>query len=500
MSNFVDCDREQAFLLPPDLRDWIPADDLGHFVIEAVERVDLGAFKVNHRGTGSAQYHPRMMLALMIYCYANGIFSSRRIEHATHRDIGVRFVAANRHPDHDTIARFRRENFAAVSESFLQVLLLAKELKLLRVGLVSVDGSKFKANASKHRSVTYERAGALIAQLEGEIAALLGRAEAADAAGEDDPQALPKEIARREALRDKLDAARRRLEAQAEARAAAEHEAHEAKVAAREKRRGRAKGKHPKPPAETPAADAQSNLSDPDSRLMRKSKHHEYRQAYNAQAAVDAGGSQLIVGARVSQCASDRNDLVADIEAIPAALGRPETVLADNGYANGAEVAALEASGIEVVGVDLGGRPPPNPRLPPGEGSAGGKGAQGRLVEGDGREARERTGPCPLQAAPADRRAGLRRHQGGARLRRVLAARPREGRGRVDPGGSRLQLQALAQAEPGDMRRLGGAGRDRASAPTPRSAAEPANRLYREETSANSARRKNHRDKSIFNR
>ena len=349
MSNFVDCDREQAFLLPSDLRDWIPADDLGHFVIEAVERVDLGAFKVNHRGTGSAQYHPRIMLALMIYCYANGTFSSRRIERATHRDIGVRFVAANRHPDHDTIARFRRENFAAVSESFLQVLQLAKELKLLRVGLVSVDGSKFKANASKHRSVTYERAGALIAQLEGEIAALLGRAEAADAAGEDDPQALPKEIARREALRDKLDAARRRLEAQAEARAAAEHEAHEAKVAAREKRRGRAKGKHPKPPAETPAADAQSNLSDPDSRLMRKSKHHEYRQAYNAPAAVDAGGSQLIVGARVSQCASDRNDLVADIEAIPAALGRPETVLADNGYANGAEVEALEASGIEAL-------------------------------------------------------------------------------------------------------------------------------------------------------
>ena len=153
MSNFVDCDREQAFLLPPDLRDWIPADDLGHFVIEAVERVDLGAFKVNHRGTGSAQYHPRMMLALMIYCYANGIFSSRRIERATHRDIGVRFVAANRHPAPDTIARFRRENFAAVSESFLQVLLLAKELKLLRVGLVSVDGSKFKASASKHRSV-----------------------------------------------------------------------------------------------------------------------------------------------------------------------------------------------------------------------------------------------------------------------------------------------------------------------------------------------------------
>ncbi len=178
----------------------VPEDDLAHFVIAAVERVDLGVFKVNHRGTGSAQYHPRMMLALLIYCYANGIFSSRGIERATHRDIGVRFVAANRHPDHDTIARFRRENFAAVSESFLQVLLLARELKLLRVGLVSVDGSRFEANASKHRSVTYERAGGLIAQLEGEIAALLGRAEAADTAGEEDPQALPKEIARREAF------------------------------------------------------------------------------------------------------------------------------------------------------------------------------------------------------------------------------------------------------------------------------------------------------------
>ena len=349
MSKFVDCDRGQAFLLPPDLRDWIPEDDLAHFVIAAVERVDLAVFKVNHRGTGSAQYHPRMMLALLIYCYANGIFSSRRIERATHRDIGVRFVAANRHPDHDTLARFRRENFDAVSESFLQVLLLARELKLLRVGTVSVDGSKFKANASKHRSVTYERAGQLIGDLEGEIADLLGRAEAADAGGEDDPQGLPKELARREVLRDRLDAARRRLEGQAKARAAAERAAYEAKVAAREKRRGRARGKHPKPPDETPGPSEQSNLSDPDSRLMRKSKRHEYRQAYNAQAAVDADGSQLIVSARVGQCASDRNELVADIAAIPAVLGRPETVLADNGYANGAEVASLEARGIAVL-------------------------------------------------------------------------------------------------------------------------------------------------------
>ena len=357
MSNFIDCDRDQAFLLPPDLRDWIPEDDLAHFVIEAVERVEMSAFKVNHRGTGSAQYHPRMMLALLIYCYANGIFSSRRIERATHRDIGVRFMAANTHPDHDTIATFRRENFAAVAESFLQVLLLAKALKLVKVGVVSVDGTKLDANGSKHRSVRYDRAGELIDQLKLEISELMARAEALDGGGEEDPQALPKEVARREALRDQLDAARRRLESQAKARAEAERADYEAKVAAREARKGRAKGKHPKPPDDRPRPEEQSNLSDPDSRLMRKSKHHEYRQAYNAQAVVDAGGSQLILGARVSNCASDRGELVADIEAIPAELGIPETILADNGYANGDQVAALAQSGIEVlVATGTGGR------------------------------------------------------------------------------------------------------------------------------------------------
>ena len=349
MRSFVGCGRDQAFLLPPDLRDWIPEDDLAHFVIEAVERFDMGAFKVNRRGTGSAKNHPRMMLALLIYCYANGVFSSRRIERATRRDIGVRFVAANSHPDHDTIATFRRANLAAVSESLLQVLLLAKELRLVKVGVVSVDGSQFAANASKHCSVRYGPAGELIGQLRLEIAALMERAEAADAGAAEDPQALPKEIARREALCARLDAARRRLEAQARARAEAERAAYEAKVAARAGRKGRAKGKRPKPAEGTPRGDEQSNLSDPDSRLMRKSKRHEFRQAYNAQAVVDAGGSQLIVGARVSTCASDRNELVADIGAITTKLGRPGTVLADNGYANGAQVAALEAGGIEAL-------------------------------------------------------------------------------------------------------------------------------------------------------
>ncbi len=243
MSNFIDCARDQAFLLPPDLRDWIPEDDLVHFVIEAVERVEMGAFKVNHFGAGSAQYHPRMMLALLIYCYANGIFSSRRIERATHRDIGVRFVAANTHPDHDTIATFRRENLAAFGESFLQVLLLAKALRLVKVGVVSVDGTKIDANASKHRSVRYDRAGELVDQLKLEISELMARAEAADGGADDDPQALPREIARREALRDRLDAARRRLEAKA--RAEAERAEYEAKVAGARRAHGPGQGQAP---------------------------------------------------------------------------------------------------------------------------------------------------------------------------------------------------------------------------------------------------------------
>ena len=349
MSKFVQADRDQPFLLPPDLREWLPEDDLAHFVLEAVERVPLDRFKVNERGTGSAQYHPHMMLSLLIYCYANGIFSSRRIERASYRDIGVRFITANCQPDHDTICAFRRENLSAVSESFLQVLLMAKELKLLKVGRVSVDGTMMKANASKRRSIRYDRAQELRQQLQGEIKDLLDQAESADAQGEDDPQQLPEELARREQLKAQLDAACKRLEQQAKARAAAAQAEYERKVAARDKRQGKRKGKRIQPPKEEPEGREQSNLTDADSRLMRKNKHSEYRQSYNAQAVVDAQGSQLVLGTRVSQCASDRNELVADIEAIPQRLGTPSQVLADNGYANGDEVAALEMRNIEVL-------------------------------------------------------------------------------------------------------------------------------------------------------
>jgi len=372
MTRFVNADRDQTFLLPPDMRDWVPQDDLCHFVIEAVARVDMNAFAVNTRGSGSPQYDPRMMLALLIYCYANGICSSRRIERATYRDVAVRFVAANTHPDHDTIATFRRRNEAAFKAAFLKVLLLAKELRLLKVGTVSVDGTKIDANASKHRSVRYDRAKALRAKLEADIAELVAKAENADAASDDDPQALPAAIARREKLKAQMDAAIARLESEAAARASAEQPAYEEKLEKHRERRGR--GHRPKPPSPAPDDDRQTNLTDPDSRIMRKNKHAEYRQAYNAQAAVDADGSMLVLSAHVTNCASDRNELLPAIAGIDAAVGAPETVLGDNGFANGEAVAELQDQGIEVLvatGAEARQRPydfrPPKDTGPPKE-------------------------------------------------------------------------------------------------------------------------------------
>jgi len=347
MVNFISYDRSQGFLLPPDLVDWVCDDDLVHFVCSAVERVDIGTFKVNWRGHGKAQYHPRMMLGLLIYCYAHGIFSSRRIERATHRDVSVRYISANTHPDHDTIATFRRENLEAFSAAFADVLLMAKELNLLKLGMVSIDGTKIDANASKIKSVRYDRAQALRAKLSEDIADLTARAEAADIEGGEDPQSLPAELARREALKTKLDEACARLEADARAAAADAHPEYEEKLAGWKARKGQ--GRKPKPPDETPPAARQANLTDPDSKLMRKSKRHEFRQAYNAQAVVDADGSQLVLTTNVAQTPGDGPTFEETVIQLCETLGKPDTILGDAGYANGDTVAILEGMGIEVL-------------------------------------------------------------------------------------------------------------------------------------------------------
>jgi transposase len=177
-TRFVIVDRNTPLLLPPDLRDWVPADHLAHFVIDAMEAIDLREVRVNTRGTGDAQYPPGMLLGLLTYSYATGTFGSRRIEQSTDDNVAVRLITGDTHPDHDTICTFRRENKALVSESFVKILQLAQELKLVKFGqlTVSVDGTKIAANASKHAAVSYARAGEQLAQLELEVEQLLAKA------------------------------------------------------------------------------------------------------------------------------------------------------------------------------------------------------------------------------------------------------------------------------------------------------------------------------------
>jgi transposase len=306
-----------------------------HFVITAIEGMRLSALKVNERGTGSEQFPPRMMLALLVYCYANGIFSSRRIERATYRDVAVRYLTADTHPDHDTICTFRRENFEAVSGAFLHVLHLAHEMGVLKVGTVSVDGTHIKANASKDKNVRYDRAGELEQQLRSDIQRLLDQAEQTDQQDQVDGQSLPEEIARRERLLEKMQQAREQLEQRAKQRAEAGQAEYEKKVRERNKRNGKRKGPKPKPPKDTPDDEEQINLTDEDSSLMRKNKREGYTQSYNAQAAVDVDGSQLILSNHVSVCASDANELIPAIEGVPDEVGAVTAVLADSGYVNG---------------------------------------------------------------------------------------------------------------------------------------------------------------------
>jgi transposase len=352
-AKFVPIDRNTPMLMPPDLRDWVPDDDLVHFVIEAVDRLPLDIFQVNHRGTGSRQFPPHTMLALLIYCYANSIFSSRKIERATTRDVAVKYLTGGHKIDHDTICTFRRNNFEAITEAFVDVLEIAKELKLLKLGNIAIDGTHLKANASIDQNVTYKRAVEIREQLKLDIAELMEEAEKADQ-DEVDAQKLPDEIARREKLTAKMDMAIEELEkraAERDAKAKAEYEEKLKKRQQKEKETGKKpKGREPKEPEYGPEnSDEQCNLTDVDGRVMRKNKRSGYTESYNAQAGVDTEGSQLIVGEHVSQSASDGNQLEAGVECIDDRVGKPDSASTDAGYVNADMIERVEKElGIEV--------------------------------------------------------------------------------------------------------------------------------------------------------
>ena len=343
-ARFVNVDRNTPMFLPCDLREWVPADHIVHFILEAVEQISIDHFQVNHRGTGSAQYPPAMMLALLIYCYATGRSGSRTIEAATYSDVAVRYLCANLHPDHDSICTFRRENKAALEAAFLKVLQLAGELKVLRVGTISIDGTKILANASKHSAVSYGRAGEMIEQLQLEVKQLLDKAEQADAQEQASGLDVPAELARREKRLDALREARRVIEERAKEAAAIQQKEYEQKLQQRQadKDEGhKPKGKDPQPLRPEPEAKAQYNFTDPDSRIMKAGSGAHFEQCYNAQAAVDE--NMLIVGAQVSQAPNDKEQLVQTWAAVPAEIkAQAKAVAVDSGFYSEAAVKALE--------------------------------------------------------------------------------------------------------------------------------------------------------------
>src|ERR1700754_436241 len=250
MSNFRPIDRDTGFLLPPSVDEWLPERHLARFVVEVIDGLDLTALSKSYRGIGSASYHPTLLLGLLVYGYATGVFSSRKLERATYDSVAFRFIAANDHPDHDTIATFRRRFLKEIEGLFVQVLALAREIGMLKLGTVALDGTKIHANASRHSALSYEHAGKIEAQLQAEVAELMAKAEAADQADVPDGMSIPAELARREQRLAAIARAKATIEARAKERDARERADYEAKLAAREANTA-ATGKKPsgRPPA-----------------------------------------------------------------------------------------------------------------------------------------------------------------------------------------------------------------------------------------------------------
>jgi transposase len=271
MSNFRNFDRDTGFLLPPSVNEWLPEKHLARFVVEVIDGLDLSAMSNSYRGSGSASYHPRLLLGL-VYGYATGVFSSRKLERAAYDSVAFRFIAANEHPDHDTIAAFRRRFLKEIEALFVQVLLLAREMGVLKMGTVALDGTKIHANASRHSALSYEHAGKIEAQLKAEVAELMAKAEAADKADLPDGMPIPDELARREERLKKLAEARVKIEARAKERFEQEQAEYQAKLAAREAKAKTAGkkpgGRPPSPPVEGPRPTDQVNLTDEESRIM----------------------------------------------------------------------------------------------------------------------------------------------------------------------------------------------------------------------------------------
>ena len=352
MANFRTIDRATPFLLPPSVEDWLPPDHLARFVVDIVDQLDLSALTRQYRGSGSAAYHPAVMLSLLIYGYATGVYSSRRIEAATHDSIAFRYIAANERPDHDSLCAFRKRFLKQIEALFVQVLCIARQMKLLKLGSIALDGTKIHANASRHSALSYGHAQKIEAQLQAEVKELLARAQAADQEPLPEGLSIPEELLRREERLAAIGQAKAQIEAAAAERDAREQADYEAKIKARQDRAARSGkkpgGKPPAPPSAGVRPSDQINLTDAGSRIM-PATGRGFEQSYNAQAAVDTG-SMLVVATGIAQVATDKQQLEPMLQALaglPGVLGTVEQLLADNGYFSAANAGYCLQANIE---------------------------------------------------------------------------------------------------------------------------------------------------------
>ena len=365
MKNFRPVDRDTGFLMPPSVDEWLPEKHLARFVVEVIASLDLRAMLGSYRGSGEASYHPAVLLGILVYGYATGVFSSRKLERATYDSVAFRFVAANQHPDHDTIAAFRRRFLDEIQTLFVEVLQLAREIGVLKLGTIALDGTKIHANASRHSALSYEHAGKIAAQLQAEVAELMAKAEAADQNDVPDGMSIPDELARREPRLAEIARARAIIEARAKERFAHEQAEYDAKMAARQAKTAATGktpgGRPPAPPVAEPGPTDQVNLTDEESRIMPV-PGGGFEQCYNAQAAV-AAGSLLVLATDVVQASNDKRQVVPmldKLDALPEELGTIETLLADTGYFSATNVQACVAAMDPLIAM---GRQPHHPPL-----------------------------------------------------------------------------------------------------------------------------------------
>ena len=334
------------------LRDALPPNHLARFIVDVITQLDLSRIYAQYAPVGGVAFAPEILLGLLFYGYATGVFSSRKIERATQESIPFRFIASGLHPDHDTIANFRKTFLAEIQELFVQILLLAQEAGVFKLGNISIDGSKIHADASKHHAVSYKRLLELDTRLRQEVQQLLTLGEQADQGERALPDGLviEDELTLRQERLANLAKAKAVLEARAQERFAAEQAEYDAKLrerAEKTQRNGRKPGgRPPQPPTPGPRDDDQYNFTDPDSRIMKNSTDEGFDQHYNAQAVVDQA-SLLVVATALSNHPNDRHEAEPAVNAISLKVGKPEAAALDNGYWSPANVKALEDRGID---------------------------------------------------------------------------------------------------------------------------------------------------------